>query len=120
LTDVLKKNAGKLNTIVDNTERASHRFEPLLKSADDTVGLLQTRVLPKVQQTLTTIQPLLESSRDTLGEFQTQILPQTRKALINLDRLSTALTGVATKIDRDPSIIIRGAKPPSPGPGESP
>jgi phospholipid/cholesterol/gamma-HCH transport system substrate-binding protein len=89
VTKVLAENTGKLNAIVANTERASHRFEPLL-----------------------------ESSRDTVTALQTQILPEAHKALSNLDNLSSSVNDVATRINRDPSIVIRGTVPPSPGPGE--
>ena len=37
VTKALAENTNKLNSIVANTERASHRFEPLLQSTDDTV-----------------------------------------------------------------------------------
>jgi phospholipid/cholesterol/gamma-HCH transport system substrate-binding protein len=119
LTKVLADNTQKLNSIVANTERASHRFEPLLKSADDTLRQIQTQIVPEVHEALTNLEPLLESSHDTLSALQMQILPEAREALINLDKLSTTFTGVATKINRDPSILIRGIAPPPPGPGES-
>jgi phospholipid/cholesterol/gamma-HCH transport system substrate-binding protein len=119
LTQSLAANTEKLNSIVANTERASHRFEPLLKSADDTLSQLQTKIVPEVHEALTNLEPLLQSSHDTVSALQTQILPQARKALIDLDNLSTTMTGVATKINRDPSILIRGTTPPPPGPGES-
>jgi phospholipid/cholesterol/gamma-HCH transport system substrate-binding protein len=118
-TKVLAANSEKLNSIVANTERASHRFEPLLKSADDTVRQLQTKVVPEVHEALTNLEPLLQSSHDTVSELQMQILPEARKALLNLDNLSTTFTGFATKINRDPSILIRGTTPSPPGPGES-
>jgi phospholipid/cholesterol/gamma-HCH transport system substrate-binding protein len=119
LSDVLARNTEKLNSIVANTERASHRFEPLLKSVGDTVGQLQTRIIPEVNEALTNLEPLVESSHDTVSALQTQILPEARKTLINLDNLSKSLTDLATKINRDPSIVIRGTTPPPPGPGES-
>jgi phospholipid/cholesterol/gamma-HCH transport system substrate-binding protein len=119
LTKVLAENAEKLNSIVANTERASHRFEPLLNSADDTVRQLQMKIVPEVHEALTNLEPLLESSHDTVSALQMQILPEARKALINLDDLSTTFAGVATKINRDPSILIRGTAPSPPGPGES-
>jgi phospholipid/cholesterol/gamma-HCH transport system substrate-binding protein len=119
LTKVLADNSQKLDSIVANTERASHRFEPLLKSADDTVSQLQTKIMPELHEALTNVEPLLGSSRDALSGLQTQILPEAREALINLDYLSTTFTGVATKINRDPSILIRGTTPPPLGPGES-
>jgi phospholipid/cholesterol/gamma-HCH transport system substrate-binding protein len=89
VTKVLAGNTRKLNSIVANTERASNRFGPLL-----------------------------DSSHDTVRALQTQILPEAHKTLSNLDNLSGALTGAAIKINRDPSILIRGAAPPPPGPGE--
>jgi phospholipid/cholesterol/gamma-HCH transport system substrate-binding protein len=119
LTSVLAANTEKLNSIVANTERASHRFEPLLKSADETVDQLQIKVVPEMHEALTSLEPLLESSHDTVRALQMQILPEASKALIDLDNLSTALTGLATKVNRDPSILIRGTAPPLPGPGES-
>ncbi|SDX24933.1 phospholipid/cholesterol/gamma-HCH transport system substrate-binding protein [Collimonas sp. OK242] len=89
VTTVLAANTKKLNSIVANTERASHRLEPLL-----------------------------DSSHETVRALQTQILPEAHKTLSNLDGLSSSFTGVATKINRDPSILIRGATPPRLGPGE--
>lgn len=119
ITKVLAANTKKLNVIVANTERASRRFGPLLKSADDTVGQLQMNIVPEVHEALTNLEPLLESSHDTVRAIEMQILPEARKALVNLDNLSTTLMGAATKINRDPSILIRGTTPPPPGPGES-
>ncbi|MBT2301134.1 MCE family protein [Variovorax paradoxus] len=89
VTKVLAENTRRLNSIVANTERASHRLEPLL-----------------------------ESSHDTVRALQTQILPEAHRTLSNLDALSSSLSGVATRINRDPSILIRGTRPPPLGPGE--
>jgi phospholipid/cholesterol/gamma-HCH transport system substrate-binding protein len=90
VTKLLADNNRKLSSIITNTEQASNQFKPLLESSNDTVRALQT-----------------------------QILPEAHQALSNLDNLSRTLTGVATKINRDPSILIRGTTPPSAGPGEA-
>jgi phospholipid/cholesterol/gamma-HCH transport system substrate-binding protein len=119
LTDGLSANAGKLTSIVTNVERASHRFEPLMNSANDTLGQLQTKIVPELQQDSIDLHALLQVSHDTVNALQTQILPQARAALVDVDNLSVKMTGVAAKIDRDPSILIRGAAPLPPGPGES-
>jgi phospholipid/cholesterol/gamma-HCH transport system substrate-binding protein len=115
----LAANTGKLNSIVAHTERASHHLEPLLSSTSDMVQKLQTEIVPQLHGVLTDIQPLLESSHDTVSALQTEILPETHKALTNLESLSVTMTGLASKIGRDPAILIRGTTPPVPGPGES-
>jgi phospholipid/cholesterol/gamma-HCH transport system substrate-binding protein len=91
VTKTLADDNDKLNALIVNGERASEQ-----------------------------LQPLLETSKDTLKELNTQILPQAHKTLTSLDNLSTGLTGFATKVNRDPSIIVRGAAPPPLGPGELP
>jgi phospholipid/cholesterol/gamma-HCH transport system substrate-binding protein len=119
ITRMLADNTGKLNSLMSNTERASRRFEPLLKLSGDTVRSIETEILPEAHTALTNFAPLLESSDDTVRALRMQILPETYQALTNFNNLSTTLTGVATKVNRDPSILIRGTTPPAPGPGES-
>ena len=106
---VLANNTKKLNSIVVNTERASNRFEPLLESSHDAVEALRTQILPDAHQALTNVDKLLESSHDAVRALQTQILPEALRTLSGLDNLSTTFTGVASKVNRDPSILIRGS-----------
>jgi phospholipid/cholesterol/gamma-HCH transport system substrate-binding protein len=119
LSKLLADNAQNLNSIVANTERASHGFEPLLESTHATMRALQIQIVPEAYKALTNLEPLLESSHDTVRALQMQIVPDAHKALIDLDSLSTTFTGVAMKVNRDPSILIRGTTPPPPGPGET-
>jgi phospholipid/cholesterol/gamma-HCH transport system substrate-binding protein len=119
LTKLLADNTQKLNSIVANAERAGNRFEPLLQSSHDTMRALQMQIVPEAYKALINFEPLLQSSHDTVRALQMQIVPEAHKALIDLDSLSTTFTGVAMKINRDPSILIRGTTPPAPGPGET-
>ena len=89
VTKTLADNNDKLNSLVVNAERASHQLKPLL-----------------------------ESSHDTVTALQTQLLPEAQKAVSRLDDLSSSLSGAAARINRDPSVLVRGAVPPPPGPGE--
>lgn len=63
--------------------------------------------------------PLLRSTHETLDLLQGQVLPQAHRTLAHLDELSTTLNGTARKVERDPSVLIRGVRAPSPGPGEA-
>jgi phospholipid/cholesterol/gamma-HCH transport system substrate-binding protein len=119
VTKVLAHNTKKLDSIVANTERASDRFEPLLASSQDSVKAFQTQTLPDARQALTDLDNLLQSGHDAVEALQTQMFPDALRALSNLDDLSTTFMGVASKINRDPSILIRGSTPPPLGPGET-
>jgi len=90
VTQAMVENTKKMDAIVANTERASRQFEPLVKSTHETISALQS-----------------------------QILPESYRVLANLDNLSTSLTAFTNRINRDPSILLRGTAP-LPGPGEKP
>jgi phospholipid/cholesterol/gamma-HCH transport system substrate-binding protein len=90
VTRTLADNSEKLNAIVQNTERATNRLEPLLDSGSNTARALQS-----------------------------QVLPQAYEALANLDRLSASLRATTNRIEQDPSLVIRGTGKRAPGPGES-
>jgi len=125
VTKMLADNNAKMNSLIINGERASRQLQPLLASSQDAVNTLQTQVLPETHRALTSLdnlstslQPLLESSKDTVNALQTQVLPEAHKALTSLDYLSKSLSGFATKVSKDPSVIVRGVAPPLRGPGE--
>ena len=63
------------------------------------------------------IGPLLETSNATLGEFHADVLPKLTQSLDKLNGLTRSLDGLADKIARDPSTVIRGTVT-RPGPGE--
>ncbi|CAM2172634.1 phospholipid/cholesterol/gamma-HCH transport system substrate-binding protein [Paraburkholderia sacchari] len=96
ITQAMAEDTKKLDAIVANTERASHRFEPLIESTHETV----------------------RATRETVSALQAQMLPETYRALADLDNLTNSLAAVTNRINADPSILIRGTAAPSPGPGE--
>ena len=89
VTTALADNNAKLNTLIASGERASRQL-----------GLLLT------------------SSNDALSALQTQILPEAHKTLTALGNLSTSLTGFANQVNKDPSVVVRGAALRPLGPGE--
>jgi phospholipid/cholesterol/gamma-HCH transport system substrate-binding protein len=111
VTKALAENTKKLDAIVGNIERTSHGFEPLLKLSHDTVRALQMQILPETHKALSDLENLSSS-------FSTQVLPEAHKALSDLENLTSSLSTVTAKINRDPSILIRGSAPLPLGPGE--
>ncbi|MBV9248194.1 MAG: MCE family protein [Acetobacteraceae bacterium] len=63
------------------------------------------------------MRPLLDASDATLRELRTQVLPQFYRAIGDMDGLTRSLNGMANRLARDPSALLRGTAMP-PGPGE--
>jgi phospholipid/cholesterol/gamma-HCH transport system substrate-binding protein len=111
LQDVLdKKTVASLKQSVDSLQRVTKTL------ADNNAKL--SSIIVNGERASRQLQPLLESSKDTVNALQVQLLPEAHKALTSLDNLSKSLSGFATKVNKDPSVILRGAAPPPPGPGE--
>ena len=126
ITRTLADNSEKMNTIISNAERATGRLEPLLASGNETARALQTQLLPQAYKALANLDrassrldPLLEAGNETTKALQTQLLPQAYDALVKLDRLATTLNSAATRIERDPTVLVRGTGKRPPGPGET-
>jgi ABC-type transporter Mla subunit MlaD len=100
--DTLAANDVRLSSLIVNAERDSREIGPLLENAE---------------RASREIKPLLETSNATLGQLHEEVLPQLTQSLDNLDGLTRSLGGLADKLARDPSTIIRGTVTP-PGPGE--
>jgi len=76
---------------------------------------LETTLDPR---TVATLKQSAESLQHVSKALESQVLPGAQKTLTRLDELSTTLTGVATKLNRDPSVALRGTARRPPGPGE--
>lgn len=132
----LDANTERMNTILANAERATARLGPLLDSSSQAAKAVQNQLVPQayqafanldrlstaidaqVQQAASRLQPLLESSQDSARTLQTQVLPEAYEAISNLNRLSTSLRDTTARIERDPSVLIRGTANRL-GPGEA-
>lgn len=90
VTGSLANNSQRMNAILENTAKASAQFGPLL-----------------------------QSSRTAMQTIEMQTLPNTYELLNNLNEASRTLSQVATQLKQNPSILIRGAAPAAPGPGET-
>ncbi|MBY6212327.1 MCE family protein [Microbulbifer agarilyticus] len=132
VTRVLATNQEQLSAIITNSEHATRKLGPLLDSTSDTLDALQqvSQMLASNQQRLNTIianteqasgqlGPLLDSSSNSINALQQQVLPEAYRTMATLNQLSHSITRLTDKINRDPSILIRGSAAPPLGPGES-
>lgn len=141
----LAANNDRIVQILANAERTSAQMQPLVQSSSEAVQALRTQVLPQARETLrqldglsaamngrmdtilqnteqasTRVGPLLQSSNDAVRSLQMQILPEAQRTLTRLDHLSTSLGQSADRIQRNPSLLLRGTVATPVGPGEAP
>lgn len=90
ITDNLVKNGKKFDLLLDNANKASAQFTPLMRRSENAIRSLEI-----------------------------QTLPAAYRLLSNLDEVTRTLNSVAMEIKQNPSILIRGAAPLPPGPGET-
>tara|TARA_R110000868_G_scaffold138503_7_gene352686 strand:+ start:203 stop:1027 length:825 start_codon:yes stop_codon:yes gene_type:complete len=91
VTGSLSRNNERMNRIIDNTEKVTRQFTPLVRS---TTSALQT--------------------------FEMQTLPATYRLINNLDNMTRSLSGVAAELKQNPSVLLRGSERQPYGPGEMP
>lgn len=90
VTTTLSANSHKMDTILDNTSRASREFGPLL-----------------------------QSGVTTLRSLQSQTLPEAYQLMANLNQITQNLTEASAAIKQNPAVLIRGSVPTTFGPGET-
>lgn len=89
VSETLAANSERLNAILANAERVSRQ-----------------------------IPPLLDGGNATLRAMQTQVLPEAYRALAEMNAVSRSMAGLTDKLNRNPSVFIRGSPRALPGPGE--
>lgn len=130
----LAQNSSKLATLVDNAERVSGAMDArTVRSLQLSVANLQTitgtlasnndrlaTIMVNAESASGQLSPLLQSGHEAVNALQTELLPETYKTLTGLQSLSNSLSSTVSRINRDPSVLVRGRANPMPGPGEGP
>jgi phospholipid/cholesterol/gamma-HCH transport system substrate-binding protein len=91
------------NKILHNTALASEKFPTVIKSFN--------KMTDEVTQ-------IAQTGKQAMHRVDEQILPSASDVLARLDYLSQKLDRVATQIEQNPSILVRGREPEPKGPGE--
>ena len=138
VTHTLADNNARMERILANAERASQQLQAgVLPQAQGTLarmdrltakvdGLATTMdaqvktILRNTEQASARFEPLLQAGTDTFVTLQTQVLPEAQRTLVRMDQLTTALGDTAGRIQRNPSLLVRGSSPAPLGPGEGP
>jgi len=133
VTQALAQNSSKLTAIIANAERVSGAMDTrTIRTLQQSVANLQaiTGTLASNNDRLATIMvnaetasgqlsPLLQSGHEAVDSLYKELIPQTYSTLAGLQSLSNSLSNTVSRINRDPSVLVRGRANPVPGPGEA-
>jgi phospholipid/cholesterol/gamma-HCH transport system substrate-binding protein len=133
VTRTLALNSNRLTAIIANAERLSDAMDArTVRSLQQSVANLQaiTGTLASNNERLATIManaetasgqlnPLLQSGHEAVDSLYKELIPEAYNALAGLQSLSSSLNNTVSKINRDPSVLLRGRVSPLPGPGEA-
>lgn len=106
----LKESLDELQTIMQAFTAHSKKLDAIIQNAQ----AASTNAAAASRR----ISPLLESSQQAVAAMQTELLPEADQTLVKLHELSNSLEEITAEIQRDPTVLVRGRKPPPPGPGE--
>jgi len=85
------------------------------RNVEALTGTLLAALDPK---TVASLKLSADSLQRMSSALEKQVLPQAHGTLSRLDDLATSMSGVASKLNRDPSVLVRGPERRKPGPGE--
>ncbi len=124
-TTVIANNSKRLNNIVfnlddilKNTKKASQEFPTLVTNANKTLSKIDG-MAKVVKHSGAAFAKAAKKASIGITQVVDQISPQLYRALSNFTSLSQKLRAIASELQNNPSMLIRGKYPSRPGPGES-
>ena len=99
------------NDLLPQTRQTLLRLDGLSSTMNERMGV----ILQNTEQASLRFEPLLQSSSDAMLSLQTQILPEAQRTITRLDQLSASLGETSSRIRRNPSLLLRGVPRHRPG-----
>ena len=116
-SQALKSSIQKLEATLKNTAKASEDLPKVVASINAT--LLQINQTGRhVSHMAESVSSMAHSGDMVLSHFSQQFLPSVQQTTSKLESLIRNVNSLSQKLNRNPSILVRGQQPPLPGPGE--
>lgn len=112
-----EENAEHLRQTLANLSAASKDFPALIKDLKSGINRFNAMSL-NMSSAGKSVTDTMHSGKNTLDKMSQQTIPQATLLLRKLNTISANLEKVSNEMRQNPSIFIRGTKPPVPGPGE--
>lgn len=124
VSKVLADSSSNINSTIKNMDvfltnlaKVSTEFPEVMQ--DLRVGVNKFNVLAKDMSAASkSVSKTMVSGKNTIDQISQQAVPSATTLLNRLNAISANLEKVSNELRQNPSVVIRGTKPPKPGPGE--
>lgn len=124
VTEVIAHNSANIDSSIRNMDafllnvsKVSKEFPEVLSELR--VGVKKFNTLANdMSKASKSVSSTMASGKNTIEQISQQAVPSATTLLNRLNAISANLEKVSNEMRQNPSVVIRGAKPPQPGPGE--
>lgn len=122
--DVIDRGVVGAAKTLENTAQVSAQLAEVvgrIRASADAVERMADEVARaghSARETMESAQHAVDATSGELRDFGSQSLPELGRLVAETRELTASLTRIVQRLERDPSMIIRGAPPLAPGPGE--
>lgn len=124
VSSVIAQDSANINTSIKNMDlflanlsRVSKDFPVILKELKTGVKRFNS-LANDMSDASKSVSKTMTSGKNTIDQISQQTIPSATILINHLNAISADLEKVSNEMRQNPSVLIRGTKPPKPGPGE--
>jgi phospholipid/cholesterol/gamma-HCH transport system substrate-binding protein len=117
VTNIVAENSKKINASIDHTDillanmaKVSQEFPSIIKELKTGVGHMSVASQ--------NVSKVMVSGKNTVDQISQQTIPSVTVLINHLNTITANLEKISNEMRQNPSVVIRGTKPPQSGPGE--
>lgn len=110
VSNVFAQNSKNIDKFIVNTTKVSNDFPKIIKELERGVDQLSSAGKD--------VSITMNAGKSAIDKLAQQMLPSATLLLHRLNAIAANLEDVSNQMRVNPSVVIRGSKPPKPGPGE--
>jgi phospholipid/cholesterol/gamma-HCH transport system substrate-binding protein len=115
--DKLNKIIGSVNTFSGNMAKASKGLPDTMASIQKTLNAVQA-MSKNITITSQSVDKTIDSSHVLVQNVSEQMMPEFMTLMQKINGIATHMQGLTRQLQNNPSILVRGKVPATPGPGE--
>ena len=116
-SQVMGAKTTEISDFIDNLSQSSEVLPALVTDTNQLIKELNS-VAQQIHVASNAVVATMNSSQDTITNISQQAVPLLIETLNNLNIIATDLEAITNEMRRNPSVIVHGQSPVTPGPGE--